>query len=122
VLQIKLGANRVLPLIRFRGAVRPVIIAGDRSYVERCIREGEQFKDQLRQRGVSGRIAGCRHVCTLILQFVMVTRSAITCNYVRETAPMWSAAFVKGGSPRISSGREGCQVGLRAAGRCVVYM
>lgn len=96
MLQIKLGANRVLPLIRFRGAVRPVIIAGDRSYVERCIREGEQSKDQLRQRGVSGRIAGCRHVCTLILQFVMVRSSATTCNYVRETAPMWSAAFVKG--------------------------
>jgi hypothetical protein len=52
--QIKLGANRVLPLIRFRGAVRPVIIAGDRSYVERCIKEGERSKDALRQRGVSG--------------------------------------------------------------------
>lgn len=44
----------MLPLIRFRGAVRPVIIAGDRSYVERCIREGEKNKDVLRQRGVSG--------------------------------------------------------------------
>jgi hypothetical protein len=66
VLQIKLGASRVLPLIRFRGAVRPVIIAGDRSYVERCIREGEQSKDQLRQRGVSGKTAGCRRVCTLV--------------------------------------------------------
>ena len=41
-------------MIRFRGAVRPVIIAGDRSFVERCIREGERNKDQLRQRGVSG--------------------------------------------------------------------
>jgi len=43
-----------LPLIRFRGAVRPVIIAGDRSFVERCIREGDRVKDMLRQRGVSG--------------------------------------------------------------------
>lgn len=44
----------MLPLIRFRGAVRPVIIAGDKSYVERCIREGEVKQAELRQRGVSG--------------------------------------------------------------------
>ncbi|WIA22086.1 hypothetical protein OEZ85_004429 [Tetradesmus obliquus] len=52
-LLIQLGPKRVLPLIRFRGAVRPVIIAGDRSFVERCIRDGEQRIDQLRARGVS---------------------------------------------------------------------
>lgn len=53
-LQIQLGPKRVLPLLRFRGAVRPVIIAGDRSFVERCIREGETRMMELRQRGVSG--------------------------------------------------------------------
>jgi hypothetical protein len=56
LLQIQLGPKRVLPLIRFRGAVRPVIIAGDRSFVERCIKEGEQRLDQLRARGVSGEL------------------------------------------------------------------
>eukprot|EP00879_Flechtneria_rotunda_P008535 GHRR01008942.1.p1 GENE.GHRR01008942.1~~GHRR01008942.1.p1 ORF type:complete len:328 (+),score=78.40 GHRR01008942.1:90-1073(+) len=53
-LQIQLGPKRILPLIRFRGAVRPVIIAGDRSFVERCIHEGEQRLTELRARGVSG--------------------------------------------------------------------
>jgi hypothetical protein len=55
-LQIQLGPKRVLPLIRFRGAVRPVIIAGDRSFVERCIKDGEQRLDMLRARGVSGEL------------------------------------------------------------------
>lgn len=54
MLQIQLGPKRALPLLRFRGAVRPVIIAGDRSFVERCIREGETRMMELRQRGVSG--------------------------------------------------------------------
>eukprot|EP00775_Hariotina_reticulata_P014332 gene14332-58_t len=52
-LLIQLGPGRLLPLIRFRGAVRPVIVAGDRSYVERCIREGEGRMMELRTRGVS---------------------------------------------------------------------
>lgn len=52
-LLIQLGPRRQLPLLRFRGAVRPVIIAGDRSFVERCIREGEARQELLRSRGVS---------------------------------------------------------------------
>jgi hypothetical protein len=44
----------VLPLIRFRGAVRPVIIAGDRGYVERAIKAAENQLINLRARGVSG--------------------------------------------------------------------
>lgn len=62
-MQIQLGPKRVLPLIRFRGAVRPVIIAGDRSFVERCIRDGEQRIDQLRARGVSGELMLLFEVC-----------------------------------------------------------
>lgn len=52
--QIKLGPERALPLIRFRGVVRPVIVAGDRSFVERAVRAAEPLQAQLRARGVSG--------------------------------------------------------------------
>ena len=52
--QIKLGPERQLPLIRFRGAVRPVIVAGDRSFVERAVKAAEPYQSSLRARGVSG--------------------------------------------------------------------
>jgi hypothetical protein len=52
--QIKLSGDRVLPLIRFRGAVRPVIVAGERGYVERAIKAAEGQLINLRARGVSG--------------------------------------------------------------------
>ena len=54
LLQIKLGGDRVLPLIRFRGAVRPIIVAGDRGFVERSIKAAEPQLINLRARGVSG--------------------------------------------------------------------
>ncbi|KAI8464506.1 MAG: hypothetical protein J3K34DRAFT_114825 [Monoraphidium minutum] len=52
-LLIKLGPERALPLIRFRGVVRPVIVAGDRSYVERQVKAAEPYQASLRARGVS---------------------------------------------------------------------
>jgi len=52
-LLIKLGGDRVLPLIRFRGAVRPIIVAGDRGFVERSIKAAEPQLINLRARGVS---------------------------------------------------------------------
>jgi tetratricopeptide (TPR) repeat protein len=52
-LLIDLGGGRVLPLIRFRGVIRPLIVAGDRPYVERQLREAEPRIEQLRARGVS---------------------------------------------------------------------
>lgn len=52
-LLVSLGPARSLPLIRFRGVVRPVIVAGDRSYVERAIKAAEPYQSALRARGVS---------------------------------------------------------------------
>jgi tetratricopeptide (TPR) repeat protein len=52
-LLVDLGAGRILPLIKFRGVVRPLIIAGDRAYVERQLREAEPRIPDLRVRGVS---------------------------------------------------------------------
>lgn len=52
-LLIRLSPERQLPLIRFRGVVRPVIVAGDRSYVERAIKAAEPMQAALRARGVS---------------------------------------------------------------------
>jgi len=52
-LLVDLGRARVLPLIRFRGAVRPLIVAGDRAFVERQLREAEPRVADLRARGVS---------------------------------------------------------------------
>lgn len=49
-----LGNNRVLPLIRFRGQVRPLLLAGTKSYVEKCLKEAEPYFPSLRERGVSG--------------------------------------------------------------------
>jgi tetratricopeptide (TPR) repeat protein len=52
-LLVGLGGGRVLPLIKFRGSVRPLIVAGDRAYVERQLREAEPRVADLRARGVS---------------------------------------------------------------------
>lgn len=52
-LLVALGPGRVLPLIKFRGTVRPLIVAGDRAYVERQLREAEPRIADLRARGVS---------------------------------------------------------------------
>lgn len=49
-----MGNNRVLPLIRFRGQVRPLLLAGTKSYVEKCLKEAEPYFPSLRERGVSG--------------------------------------------------------------------
>jgi len=52
-LQIDLNNGRQLPLIRFRGQVRPVIICGSRPYVEKAIKNAQPYSDELRARGVS---------------------------------------------------------------------
>ncbi|EFJ44781.1 acetylglucosaminyltransferase [Volvox carteri f. nagariensis] len=52
-LQIDLGNDRVLPLLKFRGQVRPVIVAGTRSFVERAIKEADSQYINLRDRAVS---------------------------------------------------------------------
>lgn len=53
-LQIDLGNRRVLPLLGVRGQVRPVLVAGTKAHVEKCIKEAEKYYMTLRERGVSG--------------------------------------------------------------------
>ncbi|KAG2498001.1 hypothetical protein HYH03_004260 [Edaphochlamys debaryana] len=52
-LQIDLGNDRVLPLLKFRGQVRPVVVAGSRAFVEKAIKEAEGNYLNLRDRAVS---------------------------------------------------------------------
>ncbi|KAG2448651.1 hypothetical protein HYH02_006008 [Chlamydomonas schloesseri] len=52
-LQVDLGKDRVLPLLKFRGQVRPVIVAGSRTFVEKAIKEAEGQYLNLRDRAVS---------------------------------------------------------------------
>ena len=52
--QLDVGNGRVLPLIKFRGQVRPVLLAGTKSFVEKAIKEAEPYYMSLRERGVSG--------------------------------------------------------------------
>ncbi|GIL43550.1 hypothetical protein Vafri_1251 [Volvox africanus] len=52
-LQVDLGNDRVLPLLKFRGQVRPVIVAGTRTFVERAIKEADSQYINLRDRAVS---------------------------------------------------------------------
>ncbi len=47
-----LGPDRVLTLAAFRGAARPVIIAGNKGDVSRALAAAERWKSQLRERGV----------------------------------------------------------------------
>eukprot|EP00198_Chlamydomonas_reinhardtii_P013350 XP_001702687.1 predicted protein [Chlamydomonas reinhardtii] len=51
--KVDLGKDRVLPLLKFRGQVRPVIVAGSRSFVEKAIKEAEGQYLNLRDRAVS---------------------------------------------------------------------
>ena len=52
-LQINLGNGRVLPLLRFRGQIRPIIIAGSKVYVDKMIKEADKYLLGLQDRGVS---------------------------------------------------------------------
>ncbi|KAJ9527361.1 hypothetical protein QJQ45_025630 [Haematococcus lacustris] len=51
-LQLDLGSGRQLPLIRFRGLVRPVILSGTRTFVESAIEASRPYYQDLRERGV----------------------------------------------------------------------
>lgn len=52
--QVDLGGGRQLPLLRLRGQVRPVLVAGTRSFVDKALKEAEPYRMALRSRGVSG--------------------------------------------------------------------
>lgn len=52
-----------MPLIKFRGSVRPVIVAGTKVFVEKALRDAEPYQLALRKRGVSGRATGQQRSC-----------------------------------------------------------
>lgn len=56
-LQLDLGGDRVMPLIKFRGSVRPVILAGTKAFVDKAMRDAEPYQIELRKRGVSRKFA-----------------------------------------------------------------
>lgn len=47
------GEERILPLARLRGQVRPVLLAGSAGYVNRAMRAAEPLRAELRERGVA---------------------------------------------------------------------
>ena len=51
--QVQLGPERVVPLAAFRGAARPVVLAGSQGYINRALKAAELFRTELRARGVS---------------------------------------------------------------------
>ena len=52
-LQIKIGADRVVPVAKFRGSTRPVLIAGNKGQISKTLQAAKPFIQELRQRGVS---------------------------------------------------------------------
>lgn len=52
-LQVQLEGDRVVPLASFRGAVRPVLLAGSQGFISRALKESELFRTELRERGIS---------------------------------------------------------------------
>lgn len=47
------ASQRVVPLGRFRGAVRPIILAGSKAYLAKCMAAVKPYQQDLQQRGVS---------------------------------------------------------------------
>ena len=52
-MQIKLGNDRVVPIAKFRGTTRPVLIIGSRGHINKALKAAEPFVADLRLRGVS---------------------------------------------------------------------
>jgi len=51
--QVRMGPERVVPLARLRGQVRPVLLAGSAGYVNRALRAAEAHRGALAARGVA---------------------------------------------------------------------
>ena len=51
--QVRMGAERVVPLARLRGQVRPVLLAGSMGYVNRALKAAEPHRPELRLRGIA---------------------------------------------------------------------
>ncbi|GMH35910.1 hypothetical protein BSKO_03778 [Bryopsis sp. KO-2023] len=52
-LQVQLGSDKILPLYRLRGSVRPVIILGNKTHIQKSLRAARQYYAELKERGVS---------------------------------------------------------------------
>lgn len=52
-LQVKVGSDRVVPVAKFRGSTRPVLIAGSRGQISKTLQAAKPFISELRLRGVS---------------------------------------------------------------------
>lgn len=53
MLQVGTGTDRVLSLASFRGAVRPVLVAGSKSYLAKVAAAAEPYRADLQERAVS---------------------------------------------------------------------
>ncbi len=51
--QVKVGSERVVPVAKFRGSTRPVLIAGSKGQILRTLQAAKPFISELRLRGVS---------------------------------------------------------------------
>lgn len=51
--QIKLGSDKVVPIAKFRGTTRPVLIIGSRGHIQKALKAAEPHVAELRLRGVS---------------------------------------------------------------------
>jgi hypothetical protein len=45
--------SKVVPLVKVRGEVRPLVLAGSKAFVDSAMREAEREKAALRERGVA---------------------------------------------------------------------
>ncbi|DBB16251.1 TPA: hypothetical protein ACH3X3_014572 [Trebouxia sp. C0006] len=52
-LQVRVGSDRVVPVAKFRGSTRPVLIAGSKGQISRTLQAAKPFISELRLRGVS---------------------------------------------------------------------
>ncbi|KAK9909916.1 hypothetical protein WJX75_009447 [Coccomyxa subellipsoidea] len=52
-LLVQMGADREVPLASFRGAARPVLLAGSSGYISRALKASELHRTELRLRGIS---------------------------------------------------------------------
>jgi len=53
VLKVRVGSDRVVPVAKFRGSTRPVLIAGSKGQISRTLQAAKPFISELRLRGVS---------------------------------------------------------------------
>lgn len=53
LLQIKIGSDKIVPVAKFRGSTRPVLIAGSKSQIQDTLQGAKPHIAELRTRGIS---------------------------------------------------------------------